>query len=60
MTLRHHSRCSIGVEEDVAVLQVLGIGTSLEMLLKGVAALDGRDGSTVDGVVGHDRGDEAQ
>jgi hypothetical protein len=37
-------RSSIGIEKDVAVLQILGFGAVLQMLLKGVAALDWRDG----------------
>jgi hypothetical protein len=40
-----------GVEQDVAVLEILGVGTVLQVLLQAVAALvaaDGRDGRLVD------------
>lgn len=46
------SRSGGGVEQDVPVLQVLGIRAVLQVLLKRVAALvatDGRDGRLVDG-----------
>jgi hypothetical protein len=42
------SRRSVGVEKDVAVLQVLSIGAMLQMLLKGVAALDWRNRRFID------------
>lgn len=32
------------VQQDVSLLQVLGVGAVQEMLLQGVAPLDGRDG----------------
>ena len=35
-------RSSTGVEEDVAILQVLSVGAMLQMLLEGITALDGR------------------
>jgi hypothetical protein len=42
------SRSSIGIKEDIAILQILSFGTGSQMLLKGVAALDWRDGGFVD------------
>lgn len=43
-----YSRSSMGVKEDVSVLQVLGVRAQLEVFLEGVAALNGRDGTLVD------------
>lgn len=40
-------RSSIGVEEDVAILQILHVGAVLQMLLEGITALNGRYGRFV-------------
>jgi hypothetical protein len=48
---RHDVRRSSGVKQDVAILEILGVGTVLQVLLQAVAALvaaDGRDGRLVD------------
>jgi hypothetical protein len=41
------ARCGGGVQQDVTVLQVLDIGTVLEVFLERVAALDRGDGALV-------------
>lgn len=47
------SGCRRRVEQDVAVLEVLGLGPVLEVLLEGAAALEGGcDGRRVDAGVG--------
>lgn len=49
-------RCSVCVEQDVSVLQVLGIWAVLEVFLQAVAAFQAsgwRDGRLVDGNVSH-------
>jgi hypothetical protein len=44
----HSLRSSIGVEENVTILEVLNIRTVLEVLLKGIAALKWGDRRLVD------------
>lgn len=46
------SRSSIGIEQDVPVLQILSIWSQLEVFLERVAALERRDGILVDFQVG--------
>ena len=41
-------RGSIGLRENVSVLEILSVGAHLEMLLEGFFALDGRDGGVFD------------
>ena len=49
-------RGSIGIQQDMSVLQVFRVGACLKMFLKGVATLNGRDGGGIDrgrGGLGH-------
>ena len=48
LDLARDSRSSIGIEQDMAILQVLSLRPVLEMLLERVAAIDRGDGSLVD------------
>lgn len=42
-------RCCICVAQDVPVLEILGVGTHLEVLFEGFLTLDGGEGRLVDG-----------
>lgn len=45
-------RGCVGVVEDVAVFEVLGVGAHLEVLFEGFLALDGGEGRLVNGDLG--------
>lgn len=56
-----NSRRSVRVQQDIPVFEILRVGPCLEVLLEGVAALEGGDGRGVDGgvrgCVGHGCGE---